>query len=109
MEKTDFKPRPVEENVLPRTLVIKPLKYLRSATSAEITFFGVYGGQDENVWTATFYNEDEAKAWVIANNHFGRPVKGALVGVSNDAAGIQSGTVSSEVDEVGGGNIAKTH
>jgi hypothetical protein len=111
MEKTDmtvFAAKPTaEENVLPRTLVVKPLTY-KTALNVEITFAGVYGGQDGDIWCATFYDNDEAQAWIIASNHFGRPMLGAKV-ATNDTAGIHSGDVLAGTNETGGGSGGKTH
>jgi hypothetical protein len=91
MDKTDFDAKakflatlPQEENVLPRTLVIKPLVYKQPAPANDLMFSGVYGGQDGDIWTATFYDNNEAQAFIIGSNHFGRPVKGVKVTLSPD-------------------------
>lgn len=60
--------------VLPRTLGIRPLK-MDDAT----TVYGVYGGFDADVWCATFFDEPEAQAWIIASNQFGQAVKGKKI------------------------------
>jgi hypothetical protein len=76
------------EEVLPRTLGIRPLTY--AAGETKITVSGVYGGRDGSVWCATFYDEPEAQAWIIACNQFGQPVRGIKTGAA-DGPRIDSG------------------
>jgi hypothetical protein len=92
-DKTVFKAQLATENVQPRTLTIKPLKFQQG--DAEATFHGVYGGDNANVWVATFFDSDEAQAWVQASTVFGRPVLGASVPTQQEVAdgtGKDSGT-----------------
>lgn len=91
------------ESVMPRTLVIKQLKYQQGAF--ETMMSAVYGGKKENVWCATFADGDEAQAWVTASNHFGQQVKGFL----QYGTGIPSGAVSQTTDDSEGGSSGKTH
>lgn len=58
------------QNVNPRTLGIRHLK------AGEDTVSGVYGGRSGTVWVATFADEGEAQAWIMASNQFGQPVNG---------------------------------
>jgi hypothetical protein len=83
-DKTVFKAQLATENVQPRTLTIKPLKFQQG--DVEATFHGVYGGADANVWVATFLDSDEAQAWIQASTVFGRPVLGASVPTQQETA-----------------------
>ena len=91
------------ESVMPRTLVIKKLKYQQGAFETEMA--AVYGGKEENVWCATFADGDEAQAWIMASNHFGQQVKGFL----QYGTGSTGGDVPSATDGGAGGSSGKTH
>ena len=60
------------EVVLPRTLGIRPLKM------GDVTVHGVYGGVAGEIWCATFFDEQEAQAWIIGSNSFGQALKGII-------------------------------
>jgi hypothetical protein len=63
-------------HVLPRTLGIRPLK------SEDGEAHGVYGsspGNVGNVWVATFFDHQEAQAWIMASNAFGQPIRGTII------------------------------
>lgn len=89
-EKTVFKKQVETDNVLPRTLTIKQLKFTQG--DVEMTFHGVYGGDDSKVWCATFFDSDEAMAWIQASTVFGRPVLGGVIPAQQEMAdeGIQN-------------------
>jgi hypothetical protein len=91
-DKTFFKAQLTTENVQPRSLTVKPLKFQQG--DVEATFHGVYGGDKVDVWVATFFDSDEAQAWVQASTVFGRPVLGASVPTSEtvDGTGKDGGT-----------------
>lgn len=96
MEKTPIKSddeAPSADAVLPRTLA-----------SREIRFHGldlavVEGGADGKYFVAAFADPNEAAAFILASNHFGRPVQG----VRYDSAREDGGGVSDGADGAGGG------
>lgn len=63
---------PAQVNVHPSTLGIRDLMM------GPITAAGVYGGANGQVWVATFADPGEAQAFILASNHFKRPVNGYM-------------------------------
>jgi hypothetical protein len=63
------------EKVWPKTLVIK--------SETETSPSHVFGGQQNDVWVASFADRSEAEAWVMASNHFGEEI----IGVKDSAYG----------------------
>jgi hypothetical protein len=76
-DKTIFKIQVETKDVLPRTLVVKPVKFQQGP--AEMEFHQIFGGDNAEVWVATFFDIQEAQGWVQASVTFGRPVTGAVV------------------------------
>jgi hypothetical protein len=67
---------PKIETVLARTLGIRPLIVPTSVDGTTVEVSGVYGGVDGKVWVASFFDHQEAQAWIMASNQFGQPVRG---------------------------------
>jgi hypothetical protein len=67
------------EVVLPRTLGIRQLTIKGVDGAADTIVHGVYGGASGEVWCATFFDEPEAQAWIIASNSFGEAVRGKIM------------------------------
>jgi len=92
MEKSDLSKEVIAKaaaeavSVHPRTLEIRTLKYWADSPAGKIAvnFFGVYGRANKDaeldIWTATFFDYQEAQAWVMASKTFGRPILGGRVG-----------------------------
>ncbi len=100
------------ESVMPKTLVVKTMKYQQGAAEHDLS--AVYGGKQENVWVATFVDNDEAQAFILGSNHFGQPVKGIVVANAASQAvpnpkGNDSGVVSAPAGESTGGSVRKAH
>lgn len=94
MEKTEFKAQIAEEAIKPSDLELRALQF--KAGPVEAMFYGVYGKgtKGDDIWLATFYDRDEAEAWVIASKTYGRAVLGASVPTQQeeiDAARVPSG------------------
>ena len=91
-EKTQFiEQNPYEVMVNPKTLYTKPAKLWDTTRDLPINVTVVLGREDfidvttktvvhNDVFTAQFFDEDEAKAFVVASCHFGRDVKGYRYG-----------------------------
>lgn len=77
IEQTE-KQLPEYENVLPRTLGVRPLVFDRGEDGVGTEVTGVYGGRSGTVWVATFADNQEAQAWILASNAFGQPVRGIV-------------------------------
>ncbi len=82
MEKSKFKEILVPIAVIPRSMILRPMAFKHGDVEAQ--FWGVFGKKDgteenETVWCATFFDRDEAEAWLQGNMHFGRPVAGAVL------------------------------
>lgn len=67
------------KSVLPRTLEV--VGESMKMANADATMYVVYGRDehDRKVWAATFFDSDEAMAWVHASRTFGRSVTGAVL------------------------------
>ena len=90
------------ELVRPRTLIVRAVPYTQSGVN--VSFAGVFGGQDGNVWVATFLDPDEAEAWIEGCKRFGEPIKGAVLGTRSN-----SGNVSQEESGGAGGSVREAH
>lgn len=83
MEKTPIEVTAVAHveviGVLPRTLEV--VAEQMKIPGADATMYVVYGKDvsDRKVWCATFFDSDEAMAWVHGSRIFGRPVNGAVM------------------------------
>jgi hypothetical protein len=81
VEKTKYelKPEVHQTTVLPKTL--QPEAQMMGVSGATTPLYPVYGSSDEHkrVWVATFFDVEEAQAWVQASKVFGRAVRGAVV------------------------------
>lgn len=95
MEKSQFsnESTPATAAVMPRTLVITPMEYAKPDGSF-IYFSGVFGSDVDSigsdVWVATFYDRNEAEAYILGCKAFGNPVGGVrlslkLAGETNGA------------------------
>lgn len=83
MEKPDFA-KVVEVPkvpVLPRTLGLRPMEY-KHPLGVSVYFAGVFGRDqaspagDNDVWVATFFDTNEAEAFILASKTFGQEVIG---------------------------------
>lgn len=101
MSATEFKVQIEEESVKPNDLEILPLPF--KSGPVEATFNGVFGKSEKGgrIWLATFYDNDEAAAWIQASKTFGRPVRGASIPTQQevlDGARIPSGDEAPQGD-----------
>lgn len=65
--------------VLPRTLGIRPLRKRNEMGDVISEVSGVYGGNAANVWVASFADEPEAQAFILASNYMGQIVRGIVI------------------------------
>jgi hypothetical protein len=85
VDKTDFNSqKPTQEqltvNVLPRTLIIRPMEY-KHPIGIPMFFSGVFGTDPDSkeagdIWVGTFFDRNEAEAYLLASKTFGQPVAG---------------------------------
>lgn len=87
-------------NVLPRTLVLKVMPIPGGEA------VGVYGseiiaeGATADIWVASFFDQDEAKAWIYGSMKFGQSVKGGRI-----APRVNSGELPDGTGGVVGGSV----
>ena len=79
MEKTVFNLQVKSRRVKPQTLKVSELH--QNFGAFELTCYQVFGTDedDASVWVATFFDKEEAEAWVQASVIFGRDVEGGEV------------------------------
>jgi hypothetical protein len=90
VDKSDLTPKvevPKVE-VLPRTLIIRPMQYKHPA-GLDIYFSGVFGNDADSkeagdVWVATFFDRNEAEAFILASKTFGQTVTGVRMGLQGE-------------------------
>jgi hypothetical protein len=90
MEKPDLTPLVPTVEVMPRTLIIRPMAY-RHPAGGEIFFSGVFGNDADSkgagdVWVATFFDRQEAEAFVMGSKAFGQTVTGVRLGYSEESS-----------------------
>lgn len=90
MEKSDLQSvveaKPAEVSVMPRTLIIRPMEY-KGPNGDPIYFSGVFGNDADSkeagdTWAATFYDRQEAEAYIMASKTFGQPVLGVRLALA---------------------------
>jgi hypothetical protein len=90
VDKSDLTPKvevPKVE-VMPRTLIIRPMQY-KHPIGLDIYFSGVFGNDADSkeagdVWVATFFDRNEAEAFLMASKAFGQTVKGVRMGLKGE-------------------------
>lgn len=90
MEKSDLTP-PVtvpQVEIMPRTLIIRPMQY-KHPVGIDVYFSGVFGNdadskQAGDVWVATFFDRNEAEAFIMASKTFGQTVTGVRMGLAKE-------------------------
>ena len=90
MEKSDLTPKlevPKVE-IMPRTLIIRPMQY-KHPLGLDIYFSGVFGNDADSkaagdVWVATFFDRNEAEAFIMASKTFGQTVTGVRMGLAKE-------------------------
>lgn len=91
-------------HVLPRTLVLKAMPIPGGEA------IGVYGseviaeGATADVWCASFFDEDEAKAWILGSRQFGQAIKGGRIAPRKDSGELPDGTGGEA-----GGSVREAH
>jgi hypothetical protein len=94
MEKTKIEPTVPKVEVLPRTLIIRPMEY-KHPLGVAIFFSGVFGNDIDSpaagdIWVATFFDRNEAEAFLMASKTFGQTVTGARLGLAREeASGVE--------------------
>jgi hypothetical protein len=74
--------------IMPRTLIIRPMQYKHPA-GPDVYFSGVFGNDADSkaagdVWIATFFDRDEAEAFIMASKSFGQTVAGVRMGLAKE-------------------------
>ena len=100
MEKSDLTPTLTvpEVQVMPRTLIIRPMEY-KHPVGVSVYFSGIMGNDADSketgdVWVGTFYDRNEAEAFILASKTFGQPIVGVRLSipkVETNGAGKISG------------------
>jgi hypothetical protein len=90
MEKSDLTPQLTvpKVEVMPRTLIIRPMEY-RHPIGIPVFFSGVFGNDAESpqagdIWVATFFDRNEAEAFIMASKTFGQTVTGVRMGLAKE-------------------------
>jgi hypothetical protein len=93
VEKSVFKLQVKQQSAMPKTLTISNLH--QDFGAFELTCYQVHGTAEDgtSVWVGTFFDKQEAEAWVQASVIYGRAVQGGEVPSApqvNDAPRIVS-------------------
>jgi hypothetical protein len=90
MEKSDLTPAVTvpKVEVMPRTLIIRPMQY-KHPLGIDVFFSGVFGNDAESkaagdIWIATFFDRNEAEAFLMASKTFGQTVTGVRLGLAKE-------------------------
>lgn len=90
MEKSDLTPQLTVPSVeiMPRTLIIRPMEY-KHPLGLAIFFSGVFGNDADSpaagdVWVSTFFDRNEAEAFIMASKAFGQTVTGVRMGLAKE-------------------------
>lgn len=90
MEKSDLTPQLTvpKVEIMPRTLIIRPMEY-KHPLGLLLYFSGVFGNdadskQAGDIWVATFFDRNEAEAFVMASKTFGQTVAGVRMGLAKE-------------------------
>lgn len=97
MEKTKYelKYEAVSALVAPATLQTEAQN--TPIAGGTTTTFAVYGTNEveQRVWCATFFDVEEAQAWVQASKVFGRHVRGAVIANKGETNGAEESSQES--------------
>lgn len=74
--------------VMPRTLIIRPMEY-QHPSGVALYFSGVFGNDADSkeagdIWVATFFDRNEAEAFIMASKTFGQTVTGVRMGLAKE-------------------------
>jgi hypothetical protein len=74
--------------IMPRTLIIRPMEY-KHPIGVTIFFSGVFGNDADSkeagdIWVATFFDRNEAEAFIMASKTFGQTVTGVRMGLAKE-------------------------
>jgi len=90
MEKSDLTPQLTvpKVEIMPRTLIIRPMEY-KHPIGLLVYFSGVFGNDADSkaagdVWVATFFDRNEAEAFIMASKTFGQTVTGVRMGLAKE-------------------------